>query len=374
VGLVLAARMLPNLLFGLAAGTLADRGNRARLLASVRLLALPPALGLAWVSAAQAEHVNVWLLVVLTFGTGCATVFDMPARQALVLDTVPREAAPNAMTLNATASRLSTALGAFVAGALIPVAGIAAAFVLAALTFALAAGVGLLVRSIGSDRTPTHASRPTFARAMRDALRLLGDVAEVRILVAAAIACEIFGFSYATAVPTFARDVLGAGAEGLGTLNAATSLGGALGLILLTLVPGRLPRQPILGLVFVAFGGSMLVVAPSRSLEVAALALLVTGACAASFDVLQQTLMQLAVPEAHRGRAVGLWVLSIGSAPIGNLEMGAVVAAFGAPAALAVNGGLVLLAAVTLLIRAPRYRGQLPILYDRSTPRRESEQ
>jgi predicted MFS family arabinose efflux permease len=209
---------------------------------------------------------------------------------------------------------------------------------------------------------------------MRDALRLLGDVAEVRILVAAAIACEIFGFSYATAVPTFARDVLGAGAEGLGTLNAATSLGGALGLILLTLVPGRLPRQPILGLVFVAFGGSMLVVAPSRSLEVAALALLVTGACAASFDVLQQTLMQLAVPEAHRGRAVGLWVLSIGSAPIGNLEMGAVVAAFGAPAALAVNGGLVLLAAVTLLIRAPRYRGQLPILYDRSTPRRESEQ
>ena len=116
VGLVLAARMLPNLLFGLAAGTLADRSNRTRLLTGVRLLALPPALGLAWLSTAQSESVSVWALVVLSFATGCATVFDVPARQALVLDTVPRDAAPNAMALNATASRLSIAVGALDSG------------------------------------------------------------------------------------------------------------------------------------------------------------------------------------------------------------------------------------------------------------------
>jgi hypothetical protein len=108
-------------------------------------------------------------------------------------------------------------------------------------------------------------------------------------------------------------------------------------------------------------------------MEVAAAALLVTGACAAAFDVLQQTLMQLAVPEAHRGRALGLWVLSIGSAPIGNLEMGALVATFGAPVALAVNGGLVLFSAGVLLSRAPLYRGRGPILYDRDRSSGESE-
>jgi predicted MFS family arabinose efflux permease len=365
--------MLPNLLFGLAAGTLADRSNRTRLLASVRLLALPPALGLAWLSAAQSESVNVWALVVLSFATGCATVFDVPARQSLVLDTVPRDAASNAMALNATASRLSIALGALIAGALIPQVGVAAAFIFTALTFAVSAGIGLFIRPTTSAVTTAHGPQPTFAQALRDALRLIGDIAEVRILVAAAIACEIFGFSYQTAVPAFARDVLDAGAEGLGTLNAATSLGGALGLVLLALVPGNIPRQPILGLVFVAYGVSMLVLAPTSSLQLAAAALLVTGACAGAFDVLQQTLMQFAVPGAHRGRAVGLWVLSIGSAPIGNLEMGAMVAAFGAPAALAVNGGLVLLAAVMLLILAPSYRAGVAILYDRSTHRRESE-
>jgi MFS family permease len=262
------------------------------------------------------------------------------------------------MALNATASRLAIALGALVAGALIPTAGVPAAFLATAMAFALAAAAGLLTSALAStapahDVTP-RGPRPAFGQALRDAVRLLGAVGEVRVLVVAAIACEIFGFSYQTAMPAFARDVLGEGANGLGTLNAATSLGGALGLVVLALVPGRIPRQPILGLVFVAYGLSILVVAPSTNLQVAAAALLVTGACAATFDVLQQTLIQLAVPEAQRGRAVGLWVLSIGSAPIGNLEMGAVVAVFGAPVALAINGGLVLLAAVVLLVRGPR--------------------
>lgn len=100
----------------------------------------------------------------------------------------------------------------------------------------------------------------------------------------------------------------------------------------------------------------MLLLAPSSSLPLAAAALLVTGACAASFDVLQQTLMQLAVPEEQRGRAVGLWVLGIGSAPVGNLEMGSLVAGVGAPPALAINGALVLVAAALLIVAAPAYR------------------
>ena len=72
--------------------------------------------------------------------------------------------------------------------------------------------------------------------------------------------------------------------------------------------------------------------------------------------LLQQTLIQLAVPEELRGRAVGVWVLGIGSAPLGHLEMGSLVTSFGAPLALSTNGCLVLAAAATLLARAPAYR------------------
>jgi MFS family permease len=318
------------------------------------VLALPPTLGLAWL--ARFESVEVWQLMLLSFAAGCTWVFDLPARQALVLDTVPREVAPNAMALNATVGRLCTALGAFAAGALIPTAGVATCFVATAVVFVVAAGVGLLVRPASTPHTEITGHRPSFAQALREGLRLVVDAPQVRPLLVATVACEVFGFSYQTAVPAFARDVLGAGAEGLGTLTAAASLGGAAAMVLLALLPGRFPRQPLLGAVFVLYGASMLLLAPSSSVSVAAAALLITGACAASFDLLQQTLVQLAVPEEQRGRAVGLWVLGIGSAPLGNLVMGTSVAVLGAPLALAINGGLVLVAAGVLLVSAPRYR------------------
>src|SRR5207245_4385032 len=139
----------------------------------------------------------------------------------------------------------------------------------------------------------------------------------------------------------------------LGTLNAATSLGGAVAVVALSLVPGRVPRQPLLGIIFVLYGVSFVVLAQCREVPLAAAMLLVTGACAASFDLLQQTLIQLAVPEEQRGRAIGVWVFGIGSAPLGHLEMGSLVAAFGAPLALAGNGCVVLVAAAVLLARSP---------------------
>jgi MFS family permease len=94
----------------------------------------------------------------------------------------------------------------------------------------------------------------------------------------------------------------------------------------------------------------------ARNLAVAAAILVVTGLCAGAFDVLQQTLLQLAVPEEQRGRAVGVWVLGLGSAPVGHLEMGTMVATLGAPSALLINGSLTVAAAAVLLVRAPSYR------------------
>ena len=67
----------------------------------------------------------------------------------------------------------------------------------------------------------------------------------------------------------------------------------------------------------------------SKSTATVRAALLVVGVCAAAFDVLQQTLIQMAVPDNQRGRAVGIWVLSIGSAPLGHLEMGLLIALLG---------------------------------------------
>jgi MFS family permease len=89
---------------------------------------------------------------------------------------------------------------------------------------------------------------------------------------------------------------------------------------------------------------------------VAAALMLFVGFCAATFDVLQQTLIQLAVPDEQRGRAVGVWILGIGSAPVGHLEMGFLAGTLGVATALLINGALTVASAVTLLVAAPEYR------------------
>ena len=352
IGLIFAARMLPSLLFGLAAGTIADRADRPRQLLAVAGGASLLMATFGWLVGMGGTR--VWQVVVFAFVAGCIQVFDTPARQALVLDTVPLEVAPRAVALNALAARFATALGALGAGALIPFIDVARSYLVVALAY------GVMAFLVAALRVPQEhrvlVALPPFSRAFRDAARLIVDVPAVRTLFIAGIACEVFAFSHMSALPLFAQDVLMTGAEGLGTLNAALSVGGAIAVALLSLLPLRVERQPLLSAIFLVYGLSILALAATHSLVVATGVLVVTGCCAGAFDVLQQTLIQMAVPDAQRGRAVGIWVLGLGSAPAGHLEMGMLIAALGVPSALLINGALTVAAAATLLMRVPSYR------------------
>lgn len=352
VGLVFAARMLPSLLGGLAAGTLADRSDRPRQLLAVASAALAMMLAFSWL--AGRGGIQVWQVVAVAFLSGCVQVFDTPARQSLVLDTVPGDLAERALALNALAARLAMAFGAFLAGAIILRGGVARAYLVIAAIHAISA-VSVATLRIARERVATG-ERPTFVRALREAARLIVDVPAVRTLMIAGVACEIFAFSHGSALPIVAHDVLRAGAAGLGTLNAAVAIGGTLAVVGLSLLPRRVRREPLLGAAFVVYALSLVALGTTRTLPAAAAILVVTGICAASFDLLQQTLIQLAVPKEQRGRAVGIWVLGLGSAPVGHLEIGFLAALIGAPGALMINGTLAFIAAVVLLLCAPLYR------------------
>jgi len=303
--------------------------------------------------------VEAWHVIPISFVIGCLQVFDGPARQALVLDTVGAEAAPNAFALHAFGTRLAVALGALTAGALIPLTGLAACYVAIAVAYALSAALIAAVR-VPSPR-PAGTSPPPFRRALLDAARLMVDVPAVRVLTIAGIAGEVFAFSHGTALPTLARDVLAAGPEGLGTLSAAASIGGTVTVVLLALVPARIRREPILGCVYLLYGLALVALGASGSLPLAVAVMVVIGGCAAAFDVLRQTLIQVAVPAAQRGRAAGLWVLGVGSAPLGHTEMGLLAGGLGAPSALGVNGIVVTVSALLLMASAPAYRrGRAP--------------
>ena len=355
VGVVLAARMLPSLLLGIAVGAVADRADRRRVLMMVALSGAIFAVALG--ALVRLGSIAFWQVVLFSFLGGCIQVSDTPARQALVVDSVDRAAGHNAIALNAVASRLFGAVGAFVGGIIIPTFGVASCYGVVATSYLV--GLLLLARADPRAAKPvTPIVHPPFRRAVADAGRLILTHRAVRTLVLAAVACEIFGFSYMTVVPTFAQDVLRAGAEGYGAMSAASAIGATLAVLIIASLPGTIRREPLLAAVYLVYGLALLALASTPNLTTALLAMLVIGACASAFDTFQQTLIQFAVPDDQRGRAVGIWVFSIGTAPVGHLEVGVLAATVGAPAALLVNGALVVLGAVTLAVQAPVYRWQ----------------
>jgi MFS family permease len=167
---------------------------------------------------------------------------------------------------------------------------------------------------------------------------------------------EIFGFSFATALPELATQSLLTDAEGLGFLHGARSAGGLVaGFLLMRAGRLRRPGRAYLA-VMAGFGVGLLLLSLSGNLWLAMAATAVVAFCAASSDVLVQVMMQLCVSDHLRGRAMGAWVLALGAGPIGHLELGVLVGWFGAAAGLAINGGILVGCGLLLMATMPQIR------------------
>ncbi|PYM33342.1 MAG: hypothetical protein DME15_11515 [Candidatus Rokuibacteriota bacterium] len=172
-------------------------------------------------------------------------------------------------------------------------------------------------------------------------------------------AAEILGFSHQALLPSLARDVLGVGPEGLGVLNAARAVGGILGLVVVSMLGPVHGGGTLFLAVLLAFGASLVVLglAPYvMAFTGVVVVLVVVNASGALSDLLSQSLMQLSAPAELRGRAGGAWVVAIGLAPLGQLQIGALASMFSVSVALGASGlALAALAGAAALV-FPRVR------------------
>ena len=166
----------------------------------------------------------------------------------------------------------------------------------------------------------------------------------------------MFGFSFATLVPVFARDVLKVGAVGMGMINAVRSGGGLIaGLALASLGDYKHKGKLILG-AFLMFGVGLILYANSPIYILALFFIGIVGVSAAAHDALSQILLQLNVDENQRGRAMGIWQLSIGFGVIGNMTLGTLAEAYGAPFAQSVFGAIMVLIVSVLYVSVPKLK------------------
>jgi hypothetical protein len=351
VGLAMGLRMAPLLLVGLPAGVLADRSDRLWLQRASGT-GMAAAVGLVG-ALALFGTVSVWPVLVLTFVAGCLRAVNQVARQGHINDLVGAGALVAALGLIGVAQRVGGVVGSLLAGALTAHWGAGAAYLAVAAGYQASAAI---LRPAPASPAPVPAAAGSLGQ---DLIGYLGMLRRERLLAGLMVltaGAEVLGFSYQALLPSLARDVLAVGAGGLGVMTAARSAGGIVGL---ALVPGlsQVRGAGTLFLVVLALYGASLVALGFASSFLWVLALLVlVDLVSSQSDVLSQSLVQLSVPRGLRGRAGGAWVVAIGTAPVGQLEIGALASLVGVGAAFSLNGLALAALAAAGALWLPRLR------------------
>jgi MFS family permease len=342
VGLALGVRMAPQLLVGVPAGALADRFDR-RVLMRLLNLFMAVAIGLLGLLL-LVDVAGLWLILVVAFAMGGLRAMLQATRQSFAYDIVGPEHAIRGLAFVTLAMRLGMLSGSLIAGFGVDRFGAGVSFLLLASSYLVAVLLLLPLRSRGQAAPDVGTS---WWHNMREHLSELRHNRSLLMLVIIASSVEFFGFSHQVLLPSIARDVLHIDAAGLGVLHAFRSVGGILGIILLS-VMGEVHRKGLLLLtVLPLFGLAVMSLGWVETLVTVSIAVTVINVLSTTTDVLTQTLMQRSVPNHLRGRAMGSWVLAIGTAPAGQLQVGAIASLAGISAALTLSGlGLVALSGV----------------------------
>ena len=348
VGLVMGARMIPQFLLGIPAGAVVDRVDRRLFIPLINIASAVPSsiLGLLLMF----DLMQIWHVVALAITAGSLTPFLQTARQSYAYDIVGPALAVQGLATMMLASRLGGLIGAVVAGSVIARMGSGMAFFLIAGSQIMA---GLTVTLVRSSGQAAPSVRESVLANLKGYVREIRRNHTLQQLMFFTGAVEMLGFSHQTLLPSLARDILRVGAEGLGFMSGVQSVGGMMGVAVLAAL-GEIKRKGMAFLVVIhVFGGALVLLAYAPNLTVVILVLAVISAAAALSDVLSQSLMQLNVPNELRGRAMGSWVLAIGMAPVGHMQIGGLATLFTVALALIFNGvGLVALAATTAVFSA----------------------
>lgn len=342
VGLVPALGGLPILLFTLYGGVLADRVDKRRFIIVLQSLMLVEALTLAVLTATG--QVTVMWVIVLAILFGFLTAFEVPARQAFVVDLVGKRDLMNAIALNSAVFNLSRVLGPAIAGVLITALGVAAAFFANAASY-LAVLVSLTRIRMAGTVQPPAAELDTSLRVGLDYVR---SSPEPRALILLTAVMSVFGYPFIAMLPVFAGS-LGVEAAGYGALVSAVGVGAAVGALALAAVGGRLRQAKLAmdgaGLFALALAGAALV--PGM---LPAGALLTCAGCAMALQsIAANTHLQRNAPDHLRGRVMGLYsFVALGLAPFGTLQAGFVAERFGVRASFLLGGFAVAIAAAWL--------------------------
>jgi predicted MFS family arabinose efflux permease len=350
LGLTSTLQSGPILLLSIFAGVLADRLTKRNILLCTQ--AVQGSLALVLGLLVWSGHARYWTVAVMAVMWGVMNALDQPTRQSFIMELVDRRYVTSAVGMNSASFNSARIVGPAVAGVLIARIGLFPGFLLNALAFVVS--ITALTRVPARPPTPRTSSAPVFEEIAEGIAYALRTPA-MRFTLGLQIIVSFCVFNFSVYVPLLASKVLGLGSEGFGFLMAALGVGAVTAGLSLGAIGSRPPVPRLLAVALGLACAGLLGLSVTRSVGLAALLLGMIGFTGTLVVVGCNTALQLAAPDALRGRIMSLYtLLSGGIFPLGAFFVGAVSEAAGVSRAFALNGALGLAALLLLVARRPR--------------------
>jgi len=354
LGTVGFASQIPVFLLSPLGGVVADRRERRRILLATQSASMLLAFALAFLTLTG--RIEVWHVLALAALLGVANGFDIPTRQAFVVELVGRQDLVNAIALNSSMFNGARIVGPAVAGVVVAAVGEGWCFFANAVSY-----VAVLASLLAIRVTPreTAVGRSSPVAQILEGWRFVAHTRPIRALLLLLGVVSLTGMPYATLMPVMAEDVLHAGASGLGLLMGASGTGAVIGALVLARRTSLRGLGAWVAWAALAFGGALITFSFSRHFWLSVALLIPVGFAFLLQMSSSNTLIQSMVPDQLRGRVMSAYsMMFMGMAPLGALLAGTLAETVGAPSTIAIGGVVCILGALVFLSRLSGIRSE----------------
>lgn len=360
LGMVGFIGQLPVFLVTPFAGVWIDRANRHRILKITQAVSMLQSFALAYL--ALRGTITIPQIFVLSAIQGLVNAFDMPARQAFVVEMVDdRKDLSNAIALNSSMVHTARLVGPSVAGFLIYSVGEGFCFLIDGFSY-FAVLIALFFIRVQPRQVAIHES--AFGE-LRDGFLYAHRSPAIRSMLVLVATASLMFVSQSVLMPIMADRILGGGERTLGFLLGASGFGALMGSLYLASRESVRGLGKVIQYAIISLGGGLIAFSLCRWLPLAFPILIVTGGSTVLLMASCNTVLQTIVEDHMRGRVMSLFAMAfMGMAPFGSLLAGTLAGHIGASATFGVCGVVCLVSAYSFSKKLPELRGHLRALYE----------
>lgn len=352
LGTVAFASQIPVFLLAPIGGMVADRWNRQRIVIATQASSMVLAGILAVLTLTH--RVTVWEIIVLAALMGAVNAFDIPARQAFLVDMVGREDLLNAIALNSSMFNGARVIGPSIAGILVASIGEGWCFAANSISY-IAVITGLLMMQV--NRAAVETPRASPFEHIAEGFRFVWNTGPIRALLMLLGLVSLVAMPYSVLMPIFAAKILHGDARTLGILMGATGVGALGGALTLASRSGVQGLGRWVAVACASFGTALILFSFSHWYFLSVALLVPVGFAMMVQMASSNTLIQAMVPDRLRGRAMAVYsMMFMGMAPIGALLSGWSADYIGAQWTLAVGGVGAIIGAAFFARNLPKIR------------------